>query len=67
MSNQDLDEGVTSFGLRGLDIVQATSMQEFLTELTDFLGAEYKKPWSIRESQDGTFVVTARIYGEQHE
>ena len=58
---------VTTFAMRGLRKSEANNLQEFLTELTNFLGAEYKKPWAIRESQDGTFVVTARIYGGKHE
>ena len=58
---------VTTFGFGGLDKDAADNLQEFLTELTNYLNAKYHLPWQVRSSKDGTFVVTARIYGGQHE
>ena len=56
---------LTTFALTGLSEGEAYNLQGFLTELTDFLGAEYKKPWKVRKAQDGTFVVIARIFKDK--
>ena len=62
-----MTDEVATFSLGDLDKVQAVTVQEFLIVLTHFFNAEFKTPWAIRESRNGKFVVTARIYGEQHE
>ena len=55
----------TTFSFGGLDKVGAVNLQEFLTELTNHLNAEQRLPWTIRDSQDGTFIVTARIFKDK--